>query len=179
MHKLTTLALVLFAAIVAPAAPLEAATKTVTAKIDFSKAEEIHDQVAALASALDGPEPLIYLDLTIMPGGTSEAPDYRVSRTLTKNGKSVAVRCNSAWQRFGSGTSSFSFAFNPDYNHLLLEVLHSGPSQAPFTTVACEYKGESADNPAITMRGYYAKSSLSVPTAVDIQLRPVTPSIAP
>jgi hypothetical protein len=179
MRKLTTLALVLSAAIIAPAAPLEAATKTVTAQIDFSKAEEIYDQVAALAGALEGPEQMIYLDLTIKPGGTSETPDYRVSRTLTKNGKSVAVRCGSDWQRFGNATSAFSFAFNPDYNHLLLEVLHSGPGQAPFTTVACEFKGESADKPVFTIRGYYAKSSLSVPTAVDIQLRPVTPSIAP
>jgi hypothetical protein len=178
MRKHITLALALFAAIVAPA-PLEAATKTVTATIDFSKTEEIFDQVAALATALDGPETTIHLDLTIKPGGTSEAPDYRVSRTLTKNGKSVGVKCGSEWKRFGGATSSFSFAFNPDYNHLLLEVLHSGPDQAPFTTVACEHNGDNPETPIFTIRGYYAKSSLSIPTAVDMQLRPVTPSIAP
>ena len=179
MNKFIIPAFVLSAALVMPVASLQAATKTVKATIDFSTPAQISDQVAGLAQALGGEEATIYLDLTIIPGGTDSAPDYRVTRTVAANGKSAKVKCDDGWQRFSGATSSFSFEFNPDYNHLLLQILHSGPAQAPFTTAACEYRGANSETPVFTIKGYYAKSSIGIPTADDIELRPVTPSISP
>lgn len=179
MYKLILPMFVLFAALVMPTASLYAATKTVKATVDFSTPAQISDQVQELAGALGGEEPTIYLDLTIIPGGTDSAPDYRVTRTIATNGKSAKVKCDDGWQRFSGATSSFSFEFNPDYNHLLLQILHSGQGQAPFTTAACEYRGASGDIPVFTIKGYYAKSAISIPTANDIELRPVTPMISP
>ncbi|MFO0994034.1 MAG: hypothetical protein U1E67_19125 [Hyphomicrobiales bacterium] len=170
---------VLSAALVIPAGALEAATKTIKATIDFSKPAQISDQVQELAGALGGEETTIYLDLTVIPGGADSAPDYRVTRTIAASGKSAKVKCDDGWQRFSGATSSFSFEFNPDYNHLLLQILHSGPAQAPFTTAACEYRGASGDIPVFTIQGYYAKSAIGIPTADDIELRPVTPTISP
>ena len=180
MSKLILPAFVLSAALVMPATALGAATKTVKATIDFSTPAPIPAQVQQLAGALGGNEATtIYLELTIIPGGTDSAPDYRVTRTIAANGKSAKVRCDDGWQRFSSATSSFSFEFNPDYNHLLLQILHAGPAQAPFTTAACEYRGASVDIPVFTIKGYYAKSAIGIPTADDIELRPVTPIIFP
>jgi hypothetical protein len=179
MSRFILPAFALSAALMLSVAPLHAAIKTVTAKIDFSAPTQIQDQVAQLAQGLSGEESTIYLDLTIIPGGTESAPNYRVTRTIATNGKSAKVKCDDGWQRFSGATSSFSFEFNPDYNHLLLQILHSGPEHAPFTTAACEYRGVSADIPIFTIRGYYAKSAIGIPTADDIELRPVTPTISP
>jgi hypothetical protein len=143
--------------------------KRVNAVVDFSKADTIADQVQDLASGLDGAS-LVHLDLTIVPAG-EEAADYRVTET-PPSGATRPLACESG-QRLES--RSFGFVFNPDYNHLLLDILHGPPAAAPYSTAACAVRGGSAV-PVFTIRGYYSVSAVSIPTASDLQLRPVSPA---
>ena len=142
--------------------------KRVSAVIDFSSAATIAKQVEDLGSGLDGAS-LVALDLTIIPSG-EEQPDYRVSETPA-GGEARPLACDSG-QRLDS--RAFSFTFSPDYNHLLLEILHGPPSEVPYSTAACAMRGGSPV-PAFTIKGYYAVSAVSIPTASDVQLRPVSP----
>jgi|GEM_PF-3941209 len=143
--------------------------KRVSAVIDLSSAATIAEQVQGLASSLEGSS-LVDLDLTIVPSGDEEV-DYRISET-PPSGEARPLKCESG-ERLES--RSFSFSFNPDFNHLLLEILHGSPATAPYSTAACAVRGGSAV-PAFTIRGYYAVSAVSIPTANDVQLRPVSPA---
>ena len=141
----------------------------VTAQIDFSNSATIAEQVQELASRLGSGE-IIHLELTIIPEG-EDTPNYRVSETLS-SGATRPLECD-AGTRIDS--AAFGFAFNPDYNHLLLEILHGPPNVVPFATAACIMRG-SSPAPQFVVRGYYAVSAIDIPTATDVQLRPVSPT---
>jgi hypothetical protein len=141
----------------------------ISAQIDFSSNATIADQVQELASRIGSGE-VIYLDLTIIPEG-EDSPNYRVNET-PQSGAARPLQCDSGTRL---DSRSFSFAFNPDYNHLLLEVLHGPPNVAPYSTAACVNRGGSPV-PVFVVRGYYAVSAIDIPTATDVQLRPVSPT---
>ncbi len=143
--------------------------RRVSAQIDFSNSATIADQVQDLASKVTGAE-LVHLDLTIVPEG-EDSPNYRISET-PQSGPVRPLQCDSG-DRLAS--RAFAFQFNPDYNHLLLEILHGPPDVAPFSTAACAYRG-GGTVPVFVLRGYYAVSAVDIPTATDVQLRPVSPN---
>jgi hypothetical protein len=156
-----------------PAADADGLSR-VQATIDFSKPATIAEQAEALASKLEGGP--IYLDLTIIPEqgepeGESEGEvNYRVTET-PQTGESRPLSC-SFGDRFDS--KAFGISFNPDYNHLLLEIRH-GPAEAfPYATAAC-VQGQGSSAPYFNIRGYYVVSRIGIPTANDVQLRPVGP----
>jgi hypothetical protein len=147
--------------------------KTSAFSIDFSNPELAQSQAEALQGALTSDAASIALELTIKPEIDGGKSDYHVVRHLAKNGAQVNVKCDTGWERFGPATSSFDIVFGTVNTHLILTVLHAGPLQAPFHTVACEYDGdETAD---FVIRGTFAKSIISIPTADDVELRPVNP----
>lgn len=143
--------------------------------VDFSKEGEAQKQAENLRGILSGPDKVVYLDLTILPETHDDKPDYRVTRTMAKTGAVQDVKCGDGWQRFSGEPSVFSFNFSGVDNHLLLSIDHADAMAAPYSTIACEYMAEAVDRPVFVVRGYFAKSLLSIPTAVDVELRPVSP----
>ena len=146
----------------------------VQATLDFSKPATIAEQAEALAAKLEGGP--IYLDLTIIPEqgegeGESEGEvNYRVTET-PQSGESRPLSCTFG-DRFDS--KAFAVSFNPEYNHLLLEIRHGPPEAYPYATAAC-IQGGGGSAPYFNIRGYYAVSRIGIPTANDVQLRPVAP----
>ncbi len=57
------------------------------------------------------------------------------------------------------------------YNHFLLSVITGSPERYPFNCVSCNYAV--ADRPVISIKGFYAGSKIQVPTANDVELRPL------
>lgn len=157
--------------------PAAAKALSVTAVVDWNQPEATVAAVAErLCGVLDGQAgQVIDLDLTIIARVSSEsaesAPDYNVSVLTSASPGSAPLRCENSWERL-TVEGAFRVGFNPAYNHLLLQILHTGPLVAPQITVACESRG-SDSQPAFHVRGRYVVSTISVPTAVDIQLRPV------
>jgi hypothetical protein len=173
MRRLIFLAAIALA--VLPAATASAQAARVKSVIDWNQPEESVAKAAeTLSGALSGRDgKVIDLDLTVIsreiPEGQEGTPDYNV--TATTGQESAAVTCESTWERLET-QSAFGITFNPAYNHLLLQILHAGPLATPLVTVACEYRGGSAQ-PVFHVRGRYVVSTISVPTAVEVQLRPV------
>lgn len=149
--------------------------KTITSVIDMSNNESAVDEIIKLSNALDAADKSLYLDLTIKPVVDGENAGLPIDRILASNGTRRTVKCDNGSERFSGASRRFDFNFGGVYNHLLLSILHAGPLQAPFSTIACEYN---SDTPAVgrfVVRGYFAKSSLSVPTTMEFELRPITP----
>ena len=142
--------------------------RAVTATIDFSAPDGLSKQIEDLSAALAGARS-VDLDLTIIPA-EGQPPNYRVRET-PQSGAAGPLRCD-AGDRLDS--RSFAFEFNPDYNHLLLEILHGPAAAVPYATAACS--GGGANAPAFVVRGHYAVSAVEIPTAHDIQLRPIPPA---
>jgi hypothetical protein len=149
--------------------------KTVTAVIDMSKSDSAVEAIIKLSNDLEAADKTLYLDLTLRPSVEGEKYLFPVDRVLSRDGTSKAVKCDDGWERFGAGSRQFVFHFNDVYNHLLFSIWHAGEFQAPYSTIACEYNADAPGTAKFVVRGYFAKSALSVPTAVDIELRPVSP----
>jgi hypothetical protein len=149
----------------------------VTVTIDFSKPEDARKQAEVLTTALSGPDNTVKLDLKLVPEMVDDRPNYNVRRVPLRGGarNAKAVKCDDGWARFGSATASFSIEFGTIYPHLVLTILHGTPQQAPFQTAACEYAIDGPDVPVIVFRGVYAKSVIAIPTAIDVELRPIRP----
>ena len=143
----------------------------VTATVDYSDASAVDAAVEAFAEELMSAGSAVDLELMIIPGDA----DWGVSHRREGGAESEPLNCVE-----GERLESHSFQIRfPTYNHLLLEILHAPPLIAPFSTAACVYRSDDPGRPAFKISGYYAVSSLEIPTAVDIQLRPVTPLIDP
>jgi len=163
-----SLALLMLALVATPAA----ARPAIVANIDLSGPQQVvADQAAALADALSAADgKIIDLNLTVTPTVDGDVAEYGVT---VQSGKDRApLRCDSSWERLETPTA-FAVGFNGAYNHLLLEILNADPRMAPMLTVACEYRGGSP-TPVFHLRGRYVVSVIAIPTAWDIQLRPVT-----
>jgi hypothetical protein len=143
--------------------------------IDFSNLQVAKQQAQALQDELSKPDQVITLNLAIIPEMVDDKPDYHVKRTAVKSRVRKPVKCDNGWERFGPATAVFDFEFGTVNPHLLLSVRHASPLQAPFHTVACEYIPAGPDAPQLVFKGTFAKSIISVPTAFDIELRPVNP----
>lgn len=157
-------------ALVTPTA--SAATAEAKVTIDLGNREEAARQIETLGAALSGP--VVRLDVTVRARGSGAKADYGVVRE--RAGKAVPVRCATGPGRFPAERSSFRFEFGADYTHLLLTVEHGDATSAPFSTVACEYDPGSTQE-VFFIRGYFAVSTISVPEATDVLLRPVSPAI--
>jgi hypothetical protein len=157
------------------ALPAQAEDKVVHAVIDMSKPESAVEEISKLANDLSTTDRTVYLDLAIKPAIKGEKSVFPVERELASDGSSRRVNCESDWQRFSGASRKFVFDFNDVYHHFLFSVWHAGPLQAPFSTIACEYDSEAPGVAKFVVRGYFAKSSLSIPTAIEIELRPVSP----
>jgi hypothetical protein len=149
----------------------------VSVTIDFSKPEDARKQAEVLMTALSGPDNTVKLDLKLVPEMIDDRPNYNVRRVPLRGGarNAKAVKCDDGWTRFGSATSSFIVEMGTIYPHLVLTILHGTPQQAPFQTAACEYAIDGPDVPVLVFRGIYAKSVINIPTAIDVELRPIVP----
>lgn len=163
---------ILIAALALPAGPAMAQPVGVKATLDLSGSPEaVTRQAEALADQLtDAEGKIIDFDLTVVPAVVADAPDYDV-RVWGDSQEPTSLRCENGWERLDRPTA-FGIGFNGAYNHLLLKVLHAEPLAAPRITAACEYAGGS-EHPVFHIRGAYVVSVISVPTANDIELRPV------
>jgi hypothetical protein len=65
---------------------------------------------------------------------------------------------------------------NRFYNHLLLSVVTTPPQDYPFNTVSCRLTSEGI---SIRIKGFFVGSKIDVPTAEDVQLRPINPTDFP
>jgi hypothetical protein len=157
---------------VSPVAGAEAVQSFI---IDFSKPDAAKQQAEALQAALSQPAETITLKLVIIPEMIDDKPNYNVKRIPAKSTLRKAVRCDSGWERFGSATSAFDIEFGVINPHLLLTIRHASAAQAPFHTAACEYIPAGPDAAQLVFKGTYAKSEIAVPTAMDMELRPVDP----
>lgn len=174
MKFLSTVLLVAIPA--ASPAAAQTAAPIIRAEIDFTDRNNFVDIIQSLGGALSNGG-AVYLDLTIRPSVEKGKPNYRVYRQRG-NGRARAVSCADGYARFTTTGERFTFAFNPDYNHLLLEIGHVQLAQAPFNTVGCDYRAND-EYASFFIRGYFAVSVISIPTANDIQLRPISPTVAP
>lgn len=135
--------------------------------VDLSTDRTAHETGEALMDALsEAAGKVIDLDLTIRPRGS----DFGLTQWLPE-GKSKAVDCADGFGRIEDG-EAFSFA-NPGYNHLLLRIFHGAPTTTPRVTASCTYAPSSPGQVIFTLSGRYYVSALGIPTAWDIQLRPV------
>jgi hypothetical protein len=152
-----------------------AQSKDIVITIDFSKPDDARKQSEILMGALSNADKKVVIDLKLVPEMIDDRPDYHAKRIPVRGGerKAKAVKCDDGWTRFGPSTASFKIDLGTVYPHLLLSILHSSPQQAPFHTAACEYAIDGPDVPVLVFRGVYAKSVINVPTAIDVELRPV------
>lgn len=145
-------------------AAADAAPRRVTAVIDYTQ-PDVAGQIQRFASRLGGQGALVHLDLRIVP---AEDGNYRVGEQGA-DGSTRPLSCEGGDRRSGS---AYSFEFNPDYNHLLLTVRHGDWTRAPFSTAAC-VTNSTTGNTDFVISGYYWTSVLPIPTAVDVELRPL------
>ena len=148
------------------AASADAAPRRVTAVIDYTQ-PDVPGQIQRFASRLGGQGAIVHLDLRIVPADESP-PNYRVNEQGA-DGSTRPLSCEGGDRRSGS---AYSFEFNPDYNHLLLTIRHGDWTRAPFSTAACVTNGTTG-NTDFVISGYYWTSVLPIPTAVDVELRPL------
>lgn len=155
-------------ALLLPATPAAAAEPVpLEITVDLSTDRTAHETGEALMDALsEAGGKVIDLDLTIRPRGS----DFGLTQWLSPR-ESRPVDCANGFGRIEDG-EAFSFA-NPGYNHLLLRIFHAPPSVAPRVTASCTYAPSSPSQVVFTLSGRYYVSALGIPTAWDIQLRPV------
>lgn len=156
----------------APAAATE--IPVISQTIDFSDSGTLTAQIESLNGALPDDGKMVFLTLLISPDTSSGDPDYRVNGT-SLTGQSEPVTCDE-FGRLKKLFTRYDFSFNPDYNHLLLALEVDPGAVHPFMTIACQYNGTAAE-PQLRFSGYFAVSTVAVPTAADVELRPVTPVI--
>jgi len=120
---------------------------------------------------------MIFLDLVIHPDDSRQMTRFRVTGT-DQSGANKAIACD-GFARLNTDYAFYNFAFNPDYNHLLLTLKADPEASHPFMTIACEYNSEAPGQWQLRFNGYFAVSIISIPTADDIELRPVTPVFTP
>jgi hypothetical protein len=142
----------------------------VVATIDYTDSGSVDEAVQTFASDLIAGGALVELDLTIIPPDDGSGHSI-VSHTPGEGDQPEPVDYTD-WRRLDS--SSFGFSF-PNYHHLLLEILHGPPGVAPYSTAACVYNSNQPSHGAFVIRGFYAASVVDIPTANDVQLRPVAP----
>jgi hypothetical protein len=154
-----------------------ALAKDVSLTIDFSKPEDARKQAEVLMTALSSGDSTLVLNLKLVPEMIDDRPNYNVKRVPVRGGsrKAKAVKCDEGWTRFGPATQSFAIEFGTIYPHLVLNISHASSQQAPFHTAACEYAIDGPDVPVLVFKGIYAKSVINIPTAIDVELRPISP----
>jgi len=150
----------------AEGAPVEAGPRRVEAVIDYSR-PDVGDQIGHFAAMLGPHGSIVHLELRIVPSD-SEGANYRVNELDGE--ASTPLNCEGPARRDGEG---YSFEFNPDFNHLILTIRHGNWIRAPFSTVACITNSRTGGTDFV-ISGYYWTSSLHIPTAVDVELRPLT-----
>jgi len=152
------------------------AIKTISQTIDYARADTLADQISGFHGKFDADDRMIYLDLVIQPEDSEDKARFQVNGT-NRNGVYQAVACD-GFARLKTSYASYDFAFNPGYNHLLLTLKGDPVASHPFMTVACEYNSAVPGQWQLRFSGYFAVSKISIPTADDIELRPVTPAIS-
>lgn len=161
-------------------ATASALVSEIRARIDFSKpGEPLTSAVEALNGALGAAPPAFWLDLEIRPAAAMGEPDPR----FTITGGSGPSMDTKPFVCDGHGLARIealrlSLAFNPDYNHLLLDVLLPDPLRHPANAIACEYRADAVETPVLAIRGYYTAVIVGIPTANAVELRPVSASEA-
>lgn len=148
--------------------------KSINQTIDYSLTESISEQILEFHGKFADTDYVVYLNLTILPAD-HESADYRVTG-IDKTGKASKIACD-GFERIKPEYGSYNFVFNPDYNHLLLSIIGEPSAKFPFMTVACEYNGAQPSIWQMRFSGYFAVSTIGIPAAEDVELRPVTPII--
>jgi hypothetical protein len=70
----------------------------------------------------------------------------------------------------------YELPMNRFNNHLILSVVTTPPQDYPFNTVACY---NNSDGITIRIQGFFVGSKIDVPTAENVQLRPINPTDFP
>ena len=115
----------------------------------------------------------VYLDLSIdFPASAGG----RQSFTPYINGKAMdggASDCPAGLLPMGPGVT-YELGPLADYNHLLLSIFTGARSAFPYNDVSCEYVS-GGDHGQMRVRGFFHVMANAIPTAVSLQLRPLTP----
>ncbi|MEP1079271.1 hypothetical protein NDI52_28075 [Leptolyngbya sp. PL-A3] len=73
--------------------------------------------------------------------------------------------------RVRGDSESYVLPMNTVTNHFLLSVITGLPERYPFNSVSCMLTG--GNNFTIRIKGFFAGSIVDIPTAVDVELRPI------
>ena len=154
------------------AAPVATSAGPVKATFDLNGPEEaVVDSATALSDALSARDGrIVDLDLVIKPLQPAEGEGGETSYGVTLGSGEAGKPLTCEDWRIDAPTA-FNIHFT-GYNHLLLEILHAGSIEAPQVTASCEPHG-SDGRTDFHVRGRYVVSVIPVPTAVNVQLRPV------
>jgi hypothetical protein len=136
----------------------------------------VADQISDFHGKFADTGHVIHLTLSISPGTESGDAAYRVN-ALDLDGNEQALGCD-GFGRHKANYRTYGLVFNQDYTHLLLSIIGDPDGLHPFMTVAYDYSPASPDLLELRFSGYFVVSTISIPTAEGMELRPVTPSIS-
>jgi len=138
-------------------------------KFDFTDVAPDAGSVARQLKRLErvaNTQGLLYLDWElIFPSDSQDSftcANEIITPTLSEQASSTA----------GAAASRYVLPFSRVSNHFGLEVIVGSESRYPFNSVTCHESGASPTT--VSIRGYYSGVVYLVPTAVQVQLRPLS-----
>lgn len=144
----------------------------VTVNIPLLVDEASQNKIIKALNAMAGKR-FVYLDFSIIFAlGESGKLPY----TVNVDGKphvSSVKNCDFGALMMGEGVR-YSMGPIVGYNHLLISVLTGGRSSFPFNDVSCEYTAR-VDQARFHIRGFFYVLSRDIPTATELDLRPLSP----